>query len=113
MNATPAILQLTDSLPRVWRSPDELQFGLDRPALVLRHVTNLEERLIAALDAGVTRAGLTMLARRAGGKDAQVTELLERLRPVLGRPPRPSGPPRPGNVAVAGGGPVGDLVAHL
>ncbi len=58
------IFQLDPRIPRVWRTPTDLQFGVDRQLLVLHDVTAAEERLIADLEHGVTRDGLTALAGR-------------------------------------------------
>ncbi len=105
-------LQLDPRFPRVWRSPTELQFGVERRMLVLHDVTNAEERLIAALEAGVTRGGLAALARNAGASVDEVDVLLLRLRPVLRER---SGAKRvaPRAIAVDGHGPTAARIAHL
>jgi bacteriocin biosynthesis cyclodehydratase domain-containing protein len=77
------IYQLDPHIHRVWRSPDVVQFGVERPVLTLRGLSNAEERLLVALDAGVTLSGLQLVARRAGGDADVVRRMLHRLTPVL------------------------------
>ena len=74
------ILRLDPRLPVVWRSPMSVQIGFDPPRVRLDDVSPTTERLIAALVAGVTRPGLTMIA----GRDTlECDALLEALRPAL------------------------------
>lgn len=77
------VLALDPRFPRVWRTPDTLQFGVDAPRLVLHPVSIAEERMIAALADGVSRPGLRMIAKRARVDAEAVESLLERLAPVL------------------------------
>lgn len=79
-------LALDPRIQRVWRTPDSLQFGVERPVLVLDGISAAEERMIAALVCGITREGLQLLAERAGAPPGAVARLLERVAPVLGRP---------------------------
>ncbi len=107
-------LRLDPRLPLVWRTPDSLQLGVDRPPVVLTAVSRLDERLLAALVQGVSRGGLDMIAASEGATPAQVSQLLDLVRPAL-LPPRDPGPAvaspgdaprarRTGPVVVAGGG---------
>lgn len=80
------VLKLDARFPLVWRSPWDLQFGIDPVRVILRDVTNAEERLIAALTAGISRSGLTMIAESAGATDQQVGTLLRKVSPVLEGP---------------------------
>lgn len=73
------VFKLDSRWPLVWRSPDSIQVGVDRPLLVLDQVTAAQERLIAALVAGVARSGLDMLAQNS----TDVDELLHRLEPAM------------------------------
>ncbi|WP_345764113.1 TOMM precursor leader peptide-binding protein [Diaminobutyricibacter sp. McL0608] len=102
---------LDPRIPRVWRTPTDLQFGVDRCLLVLRDVTTDEERLLAALEHGVTRAGLLALARSARAS-VDVDSLLARLRPVLRAPPR-SSPPVRRRVALDGSGFTARLIGSI
>lgn len=77
------VLALDSRIQHVWRTPDSLQFGVERPLLVLERVSGAEERMLAALGGGVSTEGLRIVARRAGAPPSAVTELLEQLTPVL------------------------------
>src|SRR3954462_11769222 len=70
------VLALDPRIPRVWRTPHSIQFGVDEPALVLDGVSAADERMLVALAAGVTVEGLPPVAERA-------------------RAPAPPGAPRP------------------
>lgn len=99
-------LQLDPRFPLVWRSPNSLQLGIDRPVVTLEGVSNSEERMIAALVAGVTRPGLSMIGLQAGAQEHEVAALLERVSPALRPAPAPLG--TPGLVAVSGSGETAD-----
>lgn len=97
--------------PVVWRDPGTLQFGVDRPSLVLSPVSRLDERVVAAVAAGHGAGGLPTLVAHLGADPAAVSASIDRLRPalVVGAS---SVAPSP-VVLVAGPGPVADAVAHL
>src|SRR4051794_41909400 len=109
------VLALDSRIPRVWRTPHSIQFGVDEPTLVLDGVSAADERMLVALAAGVTADGLQLVADRARAPATAVTALLERLGPgpapggQAGPPPR--GPPGVGvgGGRPAGGGPAGNL----
>lgn len=98
------ILQLDPRIPHAWRSPTELQFGLERQVLVLGDLSPTEERAIAALEIGVSRAGLDALLPHAHEQPRALDVLLERLKPVL-RSPRAAPSPRI-PIALDGRGPT-------
>ena len=80
------VYALDPRIHRVWRTPDVLQFGIDRIRLLLEGVSTAEERMLAALDAGVTLQGLVLSGGKGTGPgDAE--RFLERIAPVL----RPEG----------------------
>src|SRR5690606_12387540 len=83
-------LQLNPDVPMVWRSPSSLQFGVETPLARLDDVSSAQEQLIAALVSGATRPGRKVIANTAGARDAEVTALLDVLRPVPGRPSAPT-----------------------
>lgn len=95
------ILRLDPAIPRVWRDPETLQFGIDRQLLVLRELSLGDERLIHALGSGVSRAALDLLAARSGAPVADVETLLARLSPVLARE---RNSPRTSTVSLVGAG---------
>jgi len=77
------IIRLNPRYPLVWRTPDTIQFGVDRGVLVLAGVTHAQEHVLAALRGGVPRAGAEMLGRQAGASPADTADLLRELLPVL------------------------------
>jgi hypothetical protein len=77
------VLALDSRIQHVWRTPDSLQFGVERPLLVLERVSAADERMLAALGGGVSAEGLHVVAKRAGARPSAVAKLLEQLTPVL------------------------------
>ncbi|MDO9591372.1 MAG: hypothetical protein Q7J04_09545, partial [Microcella sp.] len=78
-------LRLDSRRPIVWRSPRILQIGVDPRLAVLDDVTDGDARLIDALTAGITRAGLGTLAAQAGVPPHRVDEVLRVVAPALAR----------------------------
>lgn len=104
-------LHLDPRVPSVWRSPTELQFGVDRALARLSAVSNADERMVAALVAGVSRGGLSLIGAEAHATEVEVERLLRDLGPVL-RPPEPAAEPAP-RVVIDGDGPVATSVTRL
>ena len=77
------VIRLDPRYPLVWRSPDTIQFGIDRPVLVLPGVSRAQEHVLAALRGGVPHAGAVMLGRQAGGAPDDILAFLHALAPVL------------------------------
>lgn len=102
-------LRLDPAQPAVWRSPDSLQFGVDAPTVVLDAVSTAEERMLAALTAGVTRSGLEMIAGTAGATTGAAGRLLEVLAPALQGDDRAAGGP----VALVGGSGTTRLIGDM
>lgn len=82
---------LDPTVPRVWRSPHALQFGVERPRLVLDPVDSADERMVAALGGGAALGALRLIARNAGAEPGAADALLARLKPVLATAPGPTG----------------------
>lgn len=101
------VVKLDPRIPLVWRNPDSLQVGVDVPVLILDAMTDAEQRVIAALVTGVSRSGLEMIARAAGGTDLEA--LLTELRPAMLSPTDRS----PLTVIIDGSGPTADGIAGL
>jgi bacteriocin biosynthesis cyclodehydratase domain-containing protein len=99
------ILRLDPRLPLVWRSPTSVQLGIDPPIVVIEDVTETQERLLAALSAGVSDTGAAMIAGSPGACD----ELVAAVRPAL--EPAPAGFAL-ATVAVSGHGPIADAIAE-
>ncbi len=86
----------------VWRDPFTLQFGIDEPLVILPNVDEPIERMIAALSAGISHTGLTML----GGESAE--RLVATVCGVM-----EVAPPRRTRVVVVGTGVIAEQVATL
>jgi hypothetical protein len=86
------VLRLDPGWPMLWRSPSSVQFGSDEPLVVLKEVSEGEDRLIAALAAGVSETGFAMLAESLEVSPDRSEALLGALASVLAReslaPPR-------------------------
>ncbi|EAR23828.1 hypothetical protein A20C1_13296 [marine actinobacterium PHSC20C1] len=100
------ILRVDPRLPLVWRSPTSAQFGIDPPAVVLRHVTENQEKILSALVSGISRSGLGMLSR---SHPEECDDLLDALSRVLVATP-PQAPSA--HVAVLGSGSLAESIAR-
>lgn len=117
------VIRLDPRYPLVWRSPDTIQFGIDRAVLVLPGVTRAQEHVLAALRGGVPHAGAVMLGRQAGGDPDDILAFLHALAPVLETtvPETTAGVPDgesvteavPATVYVDGAGPTADRIRGL
>ncbi|MCU1534884.1 MAG: hypothetical protein JWR53_1365 [Glaciihabitans sp.] len=106
------VLKLDPAVTIVWRSPESMQFGLEPSRVVLDGVTNAQERMIAALSAGISPSGLLMVARSAGAADDERESLLQALQPVLVAEDDPAPRAHP-KVAVVGSGPTVEAIADF
>jgi bacteriocin biosynthesis cyclodehydratase domain-containing protein len=86
---------LDPRIHRVWRTPSILQFGVDRPVLTLSGLSDAEERMLVALESGVTLSGLQLVSARAGGDPSRCSEFLKRVERVLVPARDPLSPSRP------------------
>ena len=101
------ILHVDPRLPVVWRSPTSVQIGIDPPEVVLHNVTEIQERILSALVAGISRSGIEMLAR---SHPDERDNLLDAVSGVLIATP----PPTPAaHVAVIGFGPLVDSISQI
>ena len=93
--------------PVVWRDPFTIQIGIDPPRVVIDDVGPTEERMLAALTVGVTRAGLAVVAETEAHL---VDAFLDVITPALMAPTaRYTG----ATVALSGEGLFADLCARL
>ena len=76
-------LRLDPRYPVVWRSPDSIQIGVDRPLAVITALSPGLERVLAALYVGVPHSGALMIGREGGASDEATLALLCALRPAL------------------------------
>ena len=104
------IVRLDPDFPPVWRTPFSVQFGIDRPAVVLQHVSTADERMLGALAVGVPVSGVSMIGLDAGASKQDVRRLLRELEPVLRRGPAATETVR-ATVALAGEGATLDRIS--
>jgi len=81
-----SVVKLASDVPLVWRSPTALQIG-HPPIALLDPLSDVEERLIAALVKGAPRSALPVIGR-CGTRRAE--QLLSVLEPALEQPPAPT-----------------------
>ena len=106
------VLLLDPRIPLVWRTPDTIQLGVDRPRVVAGVSASLE-RCLFALRCGVPRETLNVLGQDAGASVSEIDRLLRELGAavlVTRRPPPVS--PRP-PVCVDGAGPTAARLRSL
>ncbi|MDH6236182.1 hypothetical protein H4V99_000927 [Cryobacterium sp. CG_9.6] len=106
------LIRLNPHLPLVWRSPDTIQVGVDRPVLVLAGLTSGLEAVLNGLRAGVPLSGAILLGTEAGASVQAVTRLLEQLGPALEDDPVRESRPHP-TVVVDGVGPTAERIGLL
>ncbi|KZE91253.1 hypothetical protein AVP41_00792 [Microbacterium sp. TNHR37B] len=98
------MLRLDPSHPPLWRTPSDLQFGVDDVAR-LRDVRPWQERVLAALEGGVPDGRLVGLARSFGASPSEAEEFVRAIRPAL---THDSGEERPASLEFPGDFPVAD-----
>lgn len=103
------VLRLDPRYPILWRTPFSLQFGADDPPVVLSSVSDVEERMLAALAIGVSRPGLDLIAKAVRQPATMTTGFLRRLAPVLEREHALRRP----RVTVVGTGATAEMTARL
>lgn len=99
------ILRLDPRLPLLWRTPTSIQLGVDPVVVILDDVTELDERMLAALAVGVSASGLAMIAK---GHDDERHALLTALGSALRAAPTA---PVSATVAVHGSDELAAVVA--
>jgi len=77
------VIRLNPQYPVVWRTPDSLQIGIDRPLTVVSHVSTSLERVVNLLRVGLPRGSIGMMGREVGATDDELAALLQALRPAL------------------------------
>jgi len=103
------VLKLDPRYRLLWRSPTSLQFGLDRPPVVLSELGEADDRMLAQLIRGISRSGLSMVAEDAGVGEAAVTRLLDAVSPILCPDTESPAPDR--HVSLTGAGRTADDIA--
>jgi hypothetical protein len=102
------VLKLDRRYPLVWRTPNALQLGVDRPKLVIEGLSRVQEYLIAALVVGVARSGLDMIASVNEAEPGEVERLLAQVADALEAPDD-----APHSATVEGRGPTADALRHM
>lgn len=98
------------SIPRVWRTPHSLQYGIDEPLAVLERVSVGHERMLELLTVGTPRTGLDAMGSQHGLTTREVDEFVAALRPVLTTHTPAVAHPR---VSLAGDSPTADQIDRL
>jgi bacteriocin biosynthesis cyclodehydratase domain-containing protein len=116
------VIRLNPRYPVVWRTPDSIQIGIDRPITVVTHVSTALERVVNLLRVGLPRSSIVMMSREVGATDAELAGLLRALRPALivtgddrgELVRREAAPPDPSRtlVCIDGVGPTADGIAR-
>jgi bacteriocin biosynthesis cyclodehydratase domain-containing protein len=88
------ILRLDPGIPLVWRTPDSIQLGIDRPLAVFPGVTPALEQVVVALRTGIPPSAALLIGENAGACAAEINALLRALRPALLRVAAPERPAR-------------------
>jgi bacteriocin biosynthesis cyclodehydratase domain-containing protein len=105
------IVRLNPDIPLVWRSPDTLQAGVDRPLAVIPGMTAALERVVYALRCGIPEEGARRLAEDSGAPRDAVDALVETLRPAFLGARMPG--TLPGVVLFDGDGPTTERMLRL
>lgn len=87
------VLKLNPNHQALWRDPQTMQVGLADAAVVFEAISQPQERLIAALYAGVSESQYKAFASQYQVSSNAAASLLERLTPLLVKP-EPAAEPR-------------------
>lgn len=98
------MLRLDPSHPPLWRTPSDLQFGVDDVAR-LHDVAPWQERVLAALESGVPEGRLVGLASSFGASRSDAEEFVRAIGPAL---TQDRGGDRPASLELPADFPAGD-----
>ncbi|HEY5229303.1 MAG TPA: hypothetical protein VIJ11_00240, partial [Galbitalea sp.] len=104
------VLRLDGRFAIVWRDPFSLQIGVEPAQVVLRDVSSAQERMIAALESGVSRSGLEMIASSCGAEPTEVASLLRTVKLLLIPDEPVAASPR---VSIVGRGQTVERIANI
>ncbi|MBX3093403.1 MAG: hypothetical protein KF680_02505 [Cryobacterium sp.] len=102
--------RIDTGIPRVWRTPHSLQYGIDEPLAVLERVSVGHERMLELLTVGTPRTGLEAMGSQHGLTTREVDEFIATLGPVLATPAPSITRPR---VVLTGNSPTAGQIARL
>lgn len=103
-------LRIDTSIPRVWRTPHSLQYGIDEPLVVLEGVGVVHERMLDLLGMGTPRTGLEAMGSQHGWTAREVNDFITALTPVLAAITPPVARTR---VTLTGDSPTADRLDRL
>ncbi len=105
------VLVLDAHLPLVWRSPNDLQLGIEEPVAIFRRASHATQAVLGALKRGTPLQTLEAIATQAGMSSADLDDLLTAVEPALDRS---AGRPQPTiRVLLGGGGPTLAAITSL
>ncbi len=79
------ILVLDAHIPLVWRSPNDLQLGIEEPVAIFRRASHATQAVLGALTRGTPLQTLQAIATQAGMSSTDLEELLVAVDPALDR----------------------------
>ena len=82
---SPRSLAINALFPVVWADPQTLHIGFDPPRVILHEVEDDLLLLLHHLTSGVSESGRRMFAEASGVNEERLSDLLERLQPVLAK----------------------------
>jgi hypothetical protein len=82
-------LRISPSHPLIWRTPHDVQFGVEDPVLRLSGLDTAQEFLLGLLQKGVSRPVLHTLAATRGVGGEEVDAFVARVTPALEHPETP------------------------
>lgn len=103
--------RISPAIPRVWRSPHSLQYGIDTPLAVLDRVGIGHERMLELLTVGTPRNGLHAIGSEYGMTTREINEFIETLTPVFESASAAARRPRP-RITLVGDSLTADVLAH-
>ncbi|AVG24479.1 ThiF-like protein [Pontimonas salivibrio] len=83
------VYRLHTKRPLLWRTPNDLQVGLDVPHTVVNGIDDRAAPILHALYSGVSEGGLRLLRSQTGVSEEAVNDLLTQLAPACEPDPEP------------------------
>lgn len=80
------VMRINPNQQALWRTPFEMQFGTGADPVVLRDLTNAQERMIAALYNGIANQQLPLISEQLGLTHSETAELVSSVSSVLLNP---------------------------
>ncbi len=103
-------LRLDPRLPLVWRSPFDMQVGVDPAVVRIDDVTVAQQKMLAALAVGTSASGLAMIA---GGPAPEAATTRDDLLDIVSSALEPTQRPRLGTVAISGSSTLAGAIAEV